>query len=80
MESVVHNIGSLLNVDFLQTLAVSQMKMMVFGLALVLVMLFRPEGLFPSRSRRAELNPRAQEPLAGQQQDTLYDTRAAQQE
>jgi branched-chain amino acid transport system permease protein len=29
---------------------------MLFGLALVLLMLWRPEGLFPSARRRAELH------------------------
>jgi hypothetical protein len=31
--------------------------MMVFGAALIATMILRPEGLFPSRSRRMELHP-----------------------
>ena len=33
--------------------------MLLFGLALVLMMLFRPEGLWPSRQRRTVENPHA---------------------
>jgi branched-chain amino acid transport system permease protein len=35
----------------------SDLRMLLFGLALVLMMLFRPAGLWPSRLRRRELNP-----------------------
>jgi hypothetical protein len=44
----------------------STLRMLVFGLALILVMRFRPEGLWPSDRRRAELHdadPEA-EPMA----------------
>ncbi|MDD1963778.1 ABC transporter ATP-binding protein [Pseudomonas putida] len=34
----------------------STLRMLVFGLALILVMRFRPEGLWPSNRRRAELH------------------------
>jgi branched-chain amino acid transport system permease protein len=33
----------------------SDLRMMLFGLALVLMMLFRPAGLWPSSIRRREL-------------------------
>src|SRR5581483_9395114 len=47
--------------DFLNTVTgghaqhVAEYRDMLFGLALVLVMVFRPQGLFPSRRRAAEL-------------------------
>ena len=34
-----------------------QYKFAIFGLALVLLMLLRPEGLAPSARRKAELHP-----------------------
>ena len=34
----------------------AQLEVMIFGLALVLLMLLRPEGIFPSAQRRAELH------------------------
>ena len=36
-------------------------RTLVFGIALVLVMLFRPQGLIPSRRRARELKDRAEE-------------------
>ncbi|QLJ12562.1 ABC transporter ATP-binding protein [Pseudomonas putida] len=40
----------------------STLRMLVFGLALILVMRFRPEGLWPSDRRRAELHDSDPEP------------------
>ncbi|MGE8064396.1 ABC transporter permease subunit [Pseudomonas sp. NPDC089569] len=42
----------------------STLRMLVFGLALILVMRFRPEGLWPSSRRRAELHDEESEPVA----------------
>jgi len=42
----------------------STLRMLVFGLALILVMRFRPEGLWPSQRRRAELHELDAEPTA----------------
>lgn len=46
--------GGLLGAD-LSWVDLSSSKMLIFGLALVLTMLLRPEGLIPSARRRAEL-------------------------
>ncbi|KPC51953.1 ABC transporter permease subunit [Amantichitinum ursilacus] len=35
------------------------LRMLLFGLAMIIIMLVRPEGLWPSRRRRAELHPSA---------------------
>ena len=40
----------------------STLRMLVFGLALILVMRYRPEGLWPSNRRRAELHDGDPEP------------------
>jgi branched-chain amino acid transport system permease protein len=45
--------------------------MLMFGLALILVMLWRPAGLWPSSQRRRELMP--EDAIAQQEQDTVYD-------
>jgi branched-chain amino acid transport system permease protein len=51
----------------------ADLRMLVFGLALVLVMIFRPAGLLPSVRRRREF---ASEPaVLAQEQATLYDAR-----
>lgn len=47
------------------------LRMLLFGLALILVMLWRPAGLWPSTQRRRELSP--DESIAQQEQDTVYD-------
>jgi branched-chain amino acid transport system permease protein len=44
----------------------STLRMLVFGLALILVMRFRPEGLWPSNRRRAELHEADPEPGAAE--------------
>ncbi|MFN3372116.1 MAG: hypothetical protein ACK44M_00960, partial [Chloroflexus sp.] len=35
----------------------ADLRMLLFGVALILMMLFRPEGLLPSRRRQRELHP-----------------------
>jgi branched-chain amino acid transport system permease protein len=42
--------------DFLLQVDLSQFKYGIFGLALVILMLTRPEGIFPNRQRAAELH------------------------
>jgi branched-chain amino acid transport system permease protein len=47
------------------------LRMLMFGLALILVMLWRPAGLWPSTQRRRELVP--DESAVQQEKDTVYD-------
>ena len=51
----------------------NDLRLLVFGLALVIVMLFRPAGLLPSVRRRREFI--ADESVLSQEQASLYDTR-----
>ena len=44
-----------LNLPILAQIDLGNSKLMIFGLSLVLMMLVRPEGIFPSAQRRAEL-------------------------
>jgi branched-chain amino acid transport system permease protein len=48
-------VGEKVHWDFLATHDVTQDRFIIFGLALVLIMVLRPGGLFPSRERAAEL-------------------------
>ena len=48
------------------------LRMLLFGLALIIVMLLRPAGLWPSSVRRRELE--ADDGVAQQEQDTVYDS------
>jgi branched-chain amino acid transport system permease protein len=47
------------------------LRMLMFGFALILVMLWRPAGLLPSMQRRRELTP--DKSVLQQEQDTVYD-------
>jgi branched-chain amino acid transport system permease protein len=60
----IHQFGRLVGSD-LRWIDLKSSKMMIFGGALVLTMLLRSEGIFPSRRRRAELRERPDTP-AGQ--------------
>ena len=50
------NIGSWINQHFHTHVDVPLYQTGIFGLIIILVMLFRPEGLIPSRRRKAELH------------------------
>jgi branched-chain amino acid transport system permease protein len=49
----------------------ADLRLLIFGLALILVMLLRPSGLWPSSTRRREFS--ADEAVARQEQATIYD-------
>jgi branched-chain amino acid transport system permease protein len=66
--------GQQIGWDFLATHNVGTDRYLVFGLALVLMMLVRPGGLFPSKQRAAELAPEMPDVSVQEQQD-LYDVR-----
>ncbi|MDQ2817405.1 MAG: ABC transporter ATP-binding protein [Candidatus Eremiobacteraeota bacterium] len=51
-----HLLGSAMHAGFLQNVDLNAYRFMIYGVILVLVMLFRPEGLIPSAARRAELH------------------------
>jgi branched-chain amino acid transport system permease protein len=51
----------------------NDLRMLVFGLALVLMMIYRPAGLIPSRQRRREFA--AEDGIAEQEQASLYDVK-----
>jgi branched-chain amino acid transport system permease protein len=51
----LHWIGEKIGWGFMENHDVTSDRLLIFGLALVLVMLLRPGGLFPSKSRAAEM-------------------------
>ena len=51
----------------------NDLRMLVFGLALVLMMIYRPAGLIPSRQRKREF--KAKDGVAEQEQASLYDAK-----
>ena len=66
--------GNQFNISFFATHDLKNDRFLVFGLALVLMMLLRPGGLFPSRQRAAELAPNDPD-VTYQEQETYYDVR-----
>jgi branched-chain amino acid transport system permease protein len=52
----IHQAGDAIGAPFLHAINLGSSRMMVFGLALVAMMLLRPEGIFPSARRRQELH------------------------
>ncbi len=52
----------------------ADLRMLLFGMALVGMMLFRPSGLMPSRMRKRELQ--AEDGIAEQERANLYDSRS----
>jgi branched-chain amino acid transport system permease protein len=77
----IANLGKATNIDFLvnfnQNVHLTDYTFFIYGIILVLFMLFRPEGLLPSRRRRAELRPITAEEAAAESQQELYDVREA---
>jgi branched-chain amino acid transport system permease protein len=51
-----HNIGQAFNIGALTTIDLSLWRWFFFGLAMVIIMLIRPEGLFPSVAGRRQLH------------------------
>jgi branched-chain amino acid transport system permease protein len=66
--------GEQIGNDWLASHNVGEDRYLVFGLALVLMMLLRPGGLFPSKQRAAELTPEDQD-ISIQEQQDLFDIR-----
>ena len=59
---LVQAAGRSLNIAALTTVDLGLWRWFFFGLALVIVMVIKPEGLFPSAARRAELHAVEEEP------------------
>ena len=69
--NIAHQLG-FANVDF------TNYRFMLYGVILVSMMLFRPEGLIPSRQRKAELREALSDPsLAAQEQAEYEGARAS---
>jgi branched-chain amino acid transport system permease protein len=70
----VHGLGSAIGNQDLAIMDVSRSRQLIFGLALVVMMLVRPEGLFPSARVRAELHAAEEdEGLVAQERAILVD-------
>jgi branched-chain amino acid transport system permease protein len=66
--------GEQIGNEWLANHNVGEDRYVVFGMALVLMMVLRPGGLFPSKQRAAELQPEDMD-ISIQEQQDLYDVR-----
>jgi len=64
----VHGLGSAIGNEDLRLMDVSRSRQLIFGVALVAMMLLRPEGLFPSARVRAELHAAEEDEVALEQE------------
>ncbi|HEY6202592.1 MAG TPA: branched-chain amino acid ABC transporter permease [Candidatus Limnocylindria bacterium] len=64
----VHGFGSAIGNQDLAIMDVSRSRQLIFGVALVVLMLVRPEGLFPSARVRAELHAADEDEVALEQE------------
>ena len=62
---------------FFSTIDLANSRFMIYGVILVVMMLFRPEGLLPSRQRAAELHAEDDDPGAAAQEQTMYNQAAS---
>jgi branched-chain amino acid transport system permease protein len=58
-----------LHVPVLQDIDFIQLQFLLYGIALVAMMLLRPEGLFPNSRRKRELHTEIDEP--GEDENTM---------
>lgn len=70
----VQSVGRAINWTWLEKHEVTSDRLLVFGLALVLMMLLRPAGLFPSARRKAEMQAETPDIVAAEQEQ-LFDLR-----
>ncbi len=68
LPDIVHVFGNKLDNEFLKTFETARFRLAIFGLALVVMMLVRPEGLFPSRRRKMELHAAEESGTEAEQQ------------
>ncbi|MEP6694848.1 MAG: branched-chain amino acid ABC transporter permease [Chloroflexota bacterium] len=74
ISNLVHGIGAAIGNADMQITDVSRSRQLIFGIALVAMMLLRPEGLFPSARVRAELHAAEEDEVAVEQERaTLVD-------
>ena len=77
LPSILNDFGASHHIDFFANTDFSGLRYLFYGVALVTMMLVRPEGLIPNRRRRAELHPDTGEVAVRESEQELYDVREA---
>ena len=76
----LHDLGTNTGITFLVTTDFSGLKFLVYGIALVAMMVLRPEGFLPNRQRKAELHPESTDIATRESEQQLYDVRETEQQ
>lgn len=66
---LVRALGRAVDLPALATVDLALWRWFFFGLTLIIIMVLKPEGLFPSARRAAELHPGEEEPTAAGEED-----------
>ncbi|MGH2451493.1 MAG: branched-chain amino acid ABC transporter permease [Candidatus Limnocylindria bacterium] len=75
LNELIRGMGRVFEIPFLLEADTQRLKTAVYGAALVIMMLVRPEGLFPSGRRKMELHAAEESEVeAAQQRETLFET------
>jgi branched-chain amino acid transport system permease protein len=77
LPTFLKRIGTENGIDFLAVTDFSGLRYLIYGVALVAMMLLRPEGLLPSARHKAELHPETRELAERESEMELYDVREA---
>jgi branched-chain amino acid transport system permease protein len=72
LNDLLHSLGNVTNISLLQNIDLTEAQYLIFGIMLVLMMLFRREGLIPSGRRRRELHP-SDPTILEEENQQLYD-------
>lgn len=72
LNNPMHWIGEKTGLTSLEDHDLTQDRLLIFGLALVIMMVARPGGLFPNARRKAEMQPESEE-IADQESDSMFD-------
>jgi branched-chain amino acid transport system permease protein len=76
----INDFGNSSGIAFLRDTDFSGIKFLLYGIALVAMMVLRPEGLLPNRQRKAELHPESDTIALRESQQQLYDVQATDQQ
>jgi branched-chain amino acid transport system permease protein len=77
LPSILKTFGRQNHIEFLVKTDFSGLRYLFYGVALVAMMLLRPEGLIPSARRKAELRPESAEIARRESEQELYDVTSA---
>jgi branched-chain amino acid transport system permease protein len=71
----LRGLGSAFDIDFLRRADISRLRTLIYGTALVVLMLVRPEGILPSARRKMELHAADEdEGEAAQSRESLFES------